>query len=1499
MAKVCYKNLPSDEAKFKEIDRDYLIGCAYEFARTSDDDLYNLIMREKVSLSVNGDIIHPDDWYGYKLEANNEVIIYPILSGGKGGAFIQIIVGGALMALGGPISTALGVSFITPGVILSAGLSMVLGGISYLLFKPTLPTLSYFGDSESSQTYNWSGVSTITQSDAPVPIVYGTHPVGGNLISAFTEGYGENNYLYMLIALCEGEIEGICREDNKNLVCTTTNRTDTSNYYDPSIKIDDQPLSSYERDSIDWWYRSGTNTIDIAKDQYDPTAQNLIPHFDGTRIQYDDGRDLTTTGVVYTTTKEVDMANIQISMPALFGQNKNTGEIEERGVKFKIEFKTESAENYTTYGVNKYSASVSANVGNAKRANTISVSYKGETDHYGSPSPSYTIYIEKQEFADFASDDISSKKSYNIYIKITNNSNNMSEERIITNKIERMVIPNYVLDTSFQITTQQDGWNFGPNNYIDSIIEIDGVYNVQLGRNIKSGEEYVISSTFVETVELVPITGKTKNGFWRSVLLDFNNNGSGRDVYMIRVSRENEQSTLFSTENKMSLSSVTEIVNGDFIYPNTALLALRIKATGQISGAMPNIVTLVKGTKISVPSITEGNDFDDVWWDSSQSRWENSDGIGVNWDESTWSTQYSDNSMLCVRDLLINNRYGLGQYLSTSDLYTTGIITAIKKCHTKYDPYTGGQPDLMDWWDGRQDSLWSGHWELGNTKSGSSNSTARTITLDGTLQSYSIRCKLDTAMLKRGTYTFSITVSGLSHQAILLVNGYEFYNPGEKVKLFFLGQTTIVSSGTSTISNITVPIDGIKYIHVGLSINSKDAAKAYNLSCTITDISLSSTNSDDHYHTFDGVLDTSQSALTVLSEMCNAFRCWPVWFDGKFNFIIDEDETPIHTISMGNMISGSFSQAFTPLSEIPYKLEGQYTDAALDYDLRTLMTIATNSDLVKTNKRSVGLKGITSRQKAERELKFKLNKVINCTHQIAFKCGLDSIHATAGDVINIQHDLPAWGAGGRILDYDSVVASLTMEATFPFTDINATYIIRYQDVNNDFVTATVTSTGVKQTIGVQSWPNTDPCDNAVYAVGALSTYVKPFRLISAARTEDNDVQVTALEHIDIYTEPSITVIDDNYSKLPSDIRKPSPPINIDISYDPGGNEFILSAEPNLKDVSIVKDIVVEFSSGTDYNFQVIAIIPIGKGSVTYQYSKIKSNIEYRFKFYCRTAFKNSDPVYMSTMCSSSPSLQDLPPSSITINENSPLTMTWPGKDVVIKWNPSGSSVLEGLFAKSKGYFIEIYKDSISKSNILRTEYTRSTEFKYTYEMNKVDSANVLNNPSSIPSSTLLFILYSVSNSAKKSPGTKPFKITNTVPSAPTGLTSDGWMGSVDFIWNESIEDDFNYFSYRTKITDSTGAVDSGWGSWINIFNNKCTRQLSESEIQTYGSNAIVYIEVKTIDLFMQESSAATNISGTSTVGLLYDLYATYSIGASGDATSLYDGDLDSGGVTIG
>jgi predicted phage tail protein len=81
--------------------------------------------------------------------------------------------------------------------------------VSFLIPKPEAPK------NNAGTAYAWNGIQTTANAGLPIPIVYGRHLVGGNIIQAFTRSsdFGTSR-LYMVVALCRGKIHSIGQYDS-------------------------------------------------------------------------------------------------------------------------------------------------------------------------------------------------------------------------------------------------------------------------------------------------------------------------------------------------------------------------------------------------------------------------------------------------------------------------------------------------------------------------------------------------------------------------------------------------------------------------------------------------------------------------------------------------------------------------------------------------------------------------------------------------------------------------------------------------------------------------------------------------------------------------------------------------------------------------------------------------------------------------------------------------------------------------------------------------------------------------------------------------------------------------------------------------------------------------------------------------------------------------------------------------------------------------------------
>jgi predicted phage tail protein len=333
-----------------KVEDDRLSSIVYEFARINneDRDLYRRILLEKVSIMIDGDIKHPDVWSYLRVDENTEIIITPALEGivvgFVGGMGVAALGGAAVSYAGGMVAggTLLGMSAATlttigMGLILT-GIGMALTALVQAIFAPDMPSLPGT-DQQQTKTYSWSGIRSQARVGVPVPILIGTHKVGGYILTLYTKSIKNENYFYALFAMSEGVVDGLCRADDVLSVCTTSNRA-SSDYRDPAIYINDQLERNFE--GVNWWFRNGENEQNDVKDVFDPTAQNIIPNFNDVRVQYDDGRELISEddgGLLYTTHAPVDRIEVQTTSNGLYSVDRITGSLSDVSIEYKIEYK--------------------------------------------------------------------------------------------------------------------------------------------------------------------------------------------------------------------------------------------------------------------------------------------------------------------------------------------------------------------------------------------------------------------------------------------------------------------------------------------------------------------------------------------------------------------------------------------------------------------------------------------------------------------------------------------------------------------------------------------------------------------------------------------------------------------------------------------------------------------------------------------------------------------------------------------------------------------------------------------------------------------------------------------------------------------------------------------------------------------------------------------------------------------------------------------------------
>lgn len=261
-------------------------------------------------VSVNGHPLLPLEWAKIKLAQGQHITIMPVLHGGGGGGknplrtILMIVVTVVATVYGGPLGTSLGLSggwaTAVGGAIIMTGGSMLVNAIAPPA-KPQTPALNGMGSIDQSNVYSWNPQTTQQQGVA-MPVAYGTCRLTGNIIGAYREAVGKDQYINVLVSLGEGPFANIS-----------------------NIKINGQELANYRGITVN----TRLGTLD----------QTVIPGFGDTRVEYSMAtKVLNGSPVTYTTNgSNFDGLEVEVTFPNGLYYYDDSGNLVSNFVNYRIE----------------------------------------------------------------------------------------------------------------------------------------------------------------------------------------------------------------------------------------------------------------------------------------------------------------------------------------------------------------------------------------------------------------------------------------------------------------------------------------------------------------------------------------------------------------------------------------------------------------------------------------------------------------------------------------------------------------------------------------------------------------------------------------------------------------------------------------------------------------------------------------------------------------------------------------------------------------------------------------------------------------------------------------------------------------------------------------------------------------------------------------------------------------------------------------------------------
>lgn len=475
---------------------------------------------------------------------------------------------------------------------------------------------------------------------------------------------------------------------------------------------------------------------------------------------------------------------------------------------------------------------------------------------------------------------------------------------------------------------------------------------------------------------------KTESSFKRYFKSEYLTPGE----YEIRITRVSDNSDATHI-GEVSLGSVDEITTQNLSYPSTAVAGVRIVGSEKLEEELPNVTGVITGQKVRVPYVVDGLGnqvgWEDYYWDASSEQFKllSNDTVLV-WD-GTYTIAWSGNPAWCIRDLLLNTRYGLGQFIDEDYLSEESFLASAK------------------------------YFDEGVTN----------------------------------------------------LNG----NKEKRMKL-------------------------------------------------------------------DIVLDTGAPAPDRLYTLCQACRGLLFTSGGKVRLSVEKQQDAVQTFNMGNIVRDSFSIKYISDKAIPNVLELFYTNKDKNYSRDSIEISDETIAQEKIRSQSIQFIGCTRVSQALREGKIFLNKMKHNTKQIFFNAGRDAITCQSGDVINFQHDLPAWGEGSRIARRVSTTQLKLDKAITLDNGITYEIEVRNSDTDETEVRTIITPAGTTDEIEVSAPFSFSPKRYDLWNFGEEDHTHKLYRIVSLDEDSGGIVSIVALEYnASVYDYSGVVIPDDEYVYLRMEI----------------------------------------------------------------------------------------------------------------------------------------------------------------------------------------------------------------------------------------------------------------------------------------------------------------------------------------------------------------------------
>jgi hypothetical protein len=297
--------------------------------------------------------------------------------------------------------------------------------------------------------------------------------------------------------------------------------------------------------------------------------------------------------------------------------------------------------------------------------------------------------------------------------------------------------------------------------------------------------------------------------------------------------------------------------------------------------------------------------------------------------------------------------------------------------------------------------------------------------------------------------------------------------------------------------------------------------------------------------TFNGRFDNTSTFWDALTKIALVGRAKPFKQAGIVHFRRDEAVSlPVAMYSMRNIIRGSFSIEFlTPTDETADAVEVTYFDETT-WKFRTLLCKLPDSTAERPAK--IEYFGATNRQQAYEYGIYMAAANRYRRMPISFQTEMEGFIPSFGDLVAVSHDMPQWGQGADVVEWDEDTLTMTLSEPMVFVGTGNHYAgLRRRDgsVSGPYVVrAGAAEDRIVFTVPLDFTPYTGQDEERTHLIfGPGEAWYQPARVLAIRPKDEYTVELICInEDPSVHTaELGLVAPAINHSQLPATPKAPT------------------------------------------------------------------------------------------------------------------------------------------------------------------------------------------------------------------------------------------------------------------------------------------------------------------------------------------------------------------------